>query len=55
VAADEASGNYNPVAAGAWNADALLKALKAQVEATPNAEMDAIMGLETAVRGYWEK
>jgi hypothetical protein len=55
AAADKAAGRYNPVAAGVWKADALIATLTASVEASPNPEMDAILDVKTAVKGFWEE
>jgi hypothetical protein len=52
VAADKAAGRYNPVGSGAWDADTLLKTLKAEIAALPNAEMDEIFG--AAKGGFWD-
>lgn len=54
VAADKAAGRYNPVAAGVWKADALIATLKAEVELSPNAEMDSILDAKTALKTFWE-
>ncbi|HOX32479.1 MAG TPA: hypothetical protein PLB91_09110 [Spirochaetales bacterium] len=54
LAADRAAGRYNPLGAGAWDAEALLRSLRSQVEAIPAPEMDEILGLDAALRGYWE-
>jgi hypothetical protein len=44
---------YNPIAAGAWQAGELIDHLRAQIQAHPHSEMDAIMDAEEAIRSYW--
>jgi hypothetical protein len=51
---DAAAGRYNPVGSGAWNADEMITALKAEVAAAPNDAMDDIIDIGSAVRGFWE-
>jgi hypothetical protein len=55
VAKDKAAGSYNPVGSGAWKADELVAALRAEIDAAPNAEMEGILDGERAVRGWWEQ
>jgi hypothetical protein len=49
IASDKAAGLYNPVGAGAWNAEEKLASLASATAAVPDAEMDAIVG----VKGTW--
>jgi hypothetical protein len=44
---------YNPLVAGAWNPEQKLASLKAEVGATPNAAMDGIIDVESALRSPW--
>jgi hypothetical protein len=51
IASDQAKGLYNPVGAGAWNADQELASLASAIASIEDAEMDAIVG--GAVKGSW--
>ena len=53
VEADMRATKYNPVAAGVWNAEDLMRELRARVEAVDHPEMDAIMSIEDSIRSYW--
>jgi hypothetical protein len=51
-ASDRAEGLYNPIGAGAWNADDNLSMLKLSIDAVEDEEMDAIAE-EVALKGGW--
>jgi hypothetical protein len=53
VASDEAKGWYNPVGAGAWDADALLGALRASIGAAGDAAWSQDLVARALADGWW--
>ena len=54
VEVDRAVGKYNPVAAGAWDADAIIANLRDRIRSVDCPEMDAIMDAEDDVENWWQ-
>ncbi len=50
---DRSKGKYNPLNAGVWNFDELMRELEAGVKAVPCRKMDRILSLEAAAGCYW--
>ncbi|MFW5776408.1 MAG: hypothetical protein ACOCZB_03885 [Spirochaetota bacterium] len=50
---DRALGKYNPVASGAWNAEALIAQLRARIRQIACPEMDEIMTEEDGTEEWW--
>jgi len=53
LAKDEASGEYNPVLSGAWDADVLIEHLKKEIEAVPCERMDNVITIPETIFGFW--
>ena len=53
-AKDAASGEYNPLNAGAWKAEEMKTRLRAEAASTQAPELDAILSADDAVRGFWD-
>ena len=51
---DAANGEYNPLNSGAWNSNEVRARLKAEAASTKVSELDAILAVDEAVRGFWE-
>ena len=51
---DAASGEYNPLNSGTWKAGEGRARLAAEAASAKVPELDAILGTDEAVRGFWE-
>lgn len=53
VAVDRIIGKHNPVGTGAWDGDAMIAGLRAEIAAHECPAMDEIMDSESDTDGYW--
>lgn len=51
---DARIGKHNPVATGAWNADAVIDSLKTKIRASITPEISALYSEEEALGGFWK-
>lgn len=51
---DGESGAYNPLNAGTWDKEAIVGRLRAEASSAKVPELDAILSIEDAVRGFWD-
>ncbi len=50
---DRLYGKYNPVAAGAWDAEKMIAELSSAIETTPYPQIDEIMGDDDDTEAWW--
>ncbi|HOX19098.1 MAG TPA: hypothetical protein PKW82_11620 [Spirochaetales bacterium] len=54
AAKDAASGEYNPINSGAWDADRVEAALRSDLDPSGAEALDAILTADEAVTVFWE-